>query len=116
MADRPFPLRRQYSSKHFRVAHRILEGIKTQYRGDVAIIIGINYYKKAVITYMLNDATFDVPYGTITMPSEEVVAHHVPNVLVVSIVNRECTSACAMSDGENIIDRRLYNVKDCKLT
>ena len=114
--QRPSPPQRQYSLQHYALAERILNGIKKNYRGDVAVIVGINYFKTAEITYLLNDNTHYCEYANRIVPPEEVVAHTVPHVLVVSIVNDECTCSCAVSDGNVITDRKFYNVLREKLS
>lgn len=106
----PPKLQRQFSEQHIALAQRIKAGIGKSYTGDVAVIIGINYWGTSLIYYLHNERVLELPYKHRSVPSEEVVAHHLPNVLVVSIVNKECTSSCALSDGQQILDRKMYNV------
>ena len=106
----PPKLQRQFSEQHIALAQRIKAGIGKSYNGDVAVIIGINYWGTSLIYYLHNDRVLELPYKQRSVPSEEVVAHNLPNVLVVSIVNKECTSSCALSDGQQILDRKMYNV------
>lgn len=106
----PPKLKRQYSSKHIEVACRIKNGVQRAYGGEVAVIIGIAYWGRPEITYLVNDNIEEIKFDRSNQTPEEALAFHLPNTMAVSIVDRECTSACVVSDGKEVTDRRLYSV------